>query len=273
MNPTLNPMSFLDLFSNRPALIGMVHLLALPGTPGYQGSVQAILDAALRDAAALKQAGFDALLLENMHDLPYLNRQVGPEITSTMSVVAYMVRKAFDLPTGVQVLAGANLDALAVAQAGGLDFVRAEGFVFGHVADEGWMDAQAGQLLRYRKQIEATGVRILTDIKKKHSAHAVTADVDLVATAQAAEFFRSDGLIVTGSATGKAADLSELRALQGATRLPVIIGSGIDATNVGTYAPFCDAMIVGSSIKVDGRWELPVDIHRAERLVQALRNP
>jgi uncharacterized protein len=265
-------MSFLNHFAKRPALIGMVHLLALPGTPGYQGSLQAIVDTAIRDAATLKQAGFDALLIENMHDLPYLNREVGPEIISTMSVVSYLIRLAFDLPTGVQVLAGANMEALAIAQASGLDFIRAEGFVFGHVADEGWMDAQAGQLLRYRKQIEATGVCILTDIKKKHSAHAATADVDLVATAHAAEFFRSDGLIVTGAATGKAADLSELRALQGATQLPIIIGSGIDADNVSAYAPFCDAMIVGSSIKVDGRWELPVDYARAERLVQSLRN-
>lgn len=264
-------MAFLDLFPKRPALIGMVHLLALPGTPGYQGSVQAILDAALRDAATLKQAGMDAILIENMHDLPYLNRQVGPEIASTMSVVAYLVRRAFDLPTGVQVLAGANMDALAVAQAGGLDFIRAEGFVFGHVADEGWMDGQAGALLRYRRQIEATGVAILTDIKKKHSAHAVTADVDLVETAQAAAFFKSDGLIVTGSSTGKAANLAELQSLQGATPLPIIVGSGIDAGNILQYAPHCDAMIVGSSIKVDGRWTEPVDLLRAQALVEALR--
>jgi membrane complex biogenesis BtpA family protein len=265
-------MAFLDLFpAKRPALIGMVHLLALPGTPGYGGSVQAILDAALRDAATLKQAGMDAILIENMHDLPYLNRVVGPEIGSTMTVAAYLIRRAFDLPTGVQVLAGANRDALAVALAAGLDFIRAEGFVFGHVADEGWMDGQAGELLRYRKQIEATGVHILTDIKKKHSAHAATADVNLVETARAAAFFRSDGLIVTGSATGQAADLAELRALQGATALPVIVGSGIDADNVLSYAPLCDAMIVGSSIKVQGRWELPVDLTRAEKLVNTLR--
>lgn len=264
-------MAFLDLFPQRPALIGMVHLPALPGTPGYQGSVQAILDAAVRDAATLKQAGMDAILIENMHDLPYLNRKVGPEIASIMSVVAYLVRRAFDLPTGVQVLAGANMDALAVAQAGGLDFIRAEGFVFGHVADEGWMDAQAGALLRYRKQIEATGIAILTDIKKKHSAHAVTADVDVVETAQAAAFFKSDGLVITGTSTGKAADLAELQALQGATTLPIIVGSGIDASNVLQYAPYCDAMIVGTSIKLGGRWTAPVDLARAQALVETLR--
>lgn len=50
----------------------------------------------------------------------------------------------------------------------GLDFIRAEGFVFSHVADEGFLDACAGDLLRYRKQIGADHVQIFTDIKKKH---------------------------------------------------------------------------------------------------------
>jgi uncharacterized protein len=264
-------MAFLDLFPQRPALIGMVHLGALPGTPHFQGSIQAIIDAALQDAATLKQAGFDGILIENMHDLPYLNRKVGPEIVSTMSVVAYLIRKAFGLPTGVQVLAGANIDALAIALASDLDFIRAEGFVFGHLADEGWMDAQAGELLRYRKQMEASKVHILTDIKKKHSAHAATADVNLVETAKAAEFFHSDGLVITGTSTGRAADLDELHALRGETTLPIVVGSGIDEANILAFAPVCSAMIVGSSIKVGGRWNQPVDFPRADSLVKILR--
>ena len=47
------------------------------------------------------------------------------------------VRRATDLPLGIQVLAGANEAALAVAYSSGASFVRVEGFVFAHVADEG----------------------------------------------------------------------------------------------------------------------------------------
>ncbi len=78
---------------------------------------------------------------------------------------------------GVQVLAGANRAALAVAVAAGLACVRVEGFVFGHVADEGWLDACAGELLRYRRRIGAEEVQILADIKKKHAAECWSAQV------------------------------------------------------------------------------------------------
>ena len=106
------------------------------------------------------------IIVENMHDLPYVQK-VGPEILTSMTSACSQVRKVFpkDKPIGVQVLAGANKGALAVALAAELDFIRAEGFVFGHVADEGWMDAQAGELLRYRNNIGVNHIKIFTDIK------------------------------------------------------------------------------------------------------------
>ena len=111
----------------------------------------------------------DAILVENMHDIPYLNRQVGPEIVASMSVICNEVKHvANNLPCGVQILAGANKEALAVAKAANFDFVRAEGFVFSHIADEGTMNSDAGEVLRYRKQIGADNVLVFTDIKKKH---------------------------------------------------------------------------------------------------------
>lgn len=42
------------------------------------------------------------------------------------------------------------------------------------------------------------------------SSHAITADIDIVETAKAAEFFLSDGLIITGATTGDPADVKEL---------------------------------------------------------------
>ena len=108
-------------------------------------------------------------MIENMHDTPYLNQNVGPEITATMTAVCYEVKRTVpNIPCGVQILAGANKEAVAVAKACGLDFIRAEGFVFSHVADEGLMNSCAGELLRYRKSISAENVLVFTDIKKKH---------------------------------------------------------------------------------------------------------
>ena len=211
-------------------------------------------------------------MIENMHDRPYLNRNVGPEVVSAMTAVAVELRHNINLPLGIQILAGANKAALAVALAACFDFIRAEGFVFGHLADEGWMNSDAGELLRYRKQIGAEHIKIFTDIKKKHSSHAVSVDVSIAETAKAAEFFLSDGVIVTGAATGEKASVEEVKAVKQAVKIPVIIGSGIDAQNIHEYWDSADAFIVGSSLKIGGNWENPVDINRVRELVGKAKN-
>lgn len=133
-----------------------------------------------------------------MHDIPYV-QAVGPETVATMSRLSCEVKQILPkTPCGIQILASANKQALAVAKASNLQFIRAEGYVFAHVADEGFTDACAGDILRYRKQIDADDVLVLTDLKKKHSSHSITSDVSLLETVHAAEFFLSDGVIVTG---------------------------------------------------------------------------
>jgi uncharacterized protein len=262
---------FARLFGPRPKIIiGMIHVRALPGTPRHAGGMAPIVDHALAEAETYRACGIHALIVENMHDIPYVQHP-GPEIATAMAVLAREVKKAHpQLPLGIQILAGANNEALSAALAAGADFIRAEAFVFGHVADEGYMDSCAGTLLRHRKAIGAEAIAIFTDIKKKHSAHAITADVDIVQTAHAAEYFLSDGLILTGAATGEAASADELRAVYSSTKLPVLVGSGITAENLKTYLPFADAFIVGSHFKQDGHWTNPLDPARIRRLLDVL---
>ncbi|HKO96172.1 MAG TPA: BtpA/SgcQ family protein [Pyrinomonadaceae bacterium] len=177
-----------SLFGVKRALIGVVHLQALPGTPASKLGVVEITAIAVEEARMYREAGFHGIMIENTHDRPYLKANIGPEIVAAMSVIGAELRRAVELPLGVQVLAGANTSAVAVALACDASFVRVEGFVFAHVADEGLIEASAGPLLRYRRAIGADHIRVFADIKKKHSAHAITADVDIVETAKAAEF-------------------------------------------------------------------------------------
>ena len=121
----------------------MIHVEALPGTPRYKNNISEIIEKALKEADIYKKAGIDALAIENMHDIPYIKTNIGPEITALMSVIGYEIKKASNL-----------------------DFIRAEGFVFAHVADEGIMESCAGELLRYRKMINADNILVFTDIKK-----------------------------------------------------------------------------------------------------------
>ncbi len=248
----------------------MIHVDALPGTPKNKLSIAEIVKKALVEAMVFSDEGIDAVMIENMHDRPYLNRTVGPEIVSAMTIISCEIKKRIPLPIGIQILAGANKEALAVALAAGLDFIRAEGFVFGHLADEGWINSDAGELLRYRKQIGADHIGIFTDIKKKHSSHAVSNDISLGETAQAAEFFLSDGIIVTGKATGEKADIEDVKTVKNSTKLPVIIGSGIDQYNIHEYWNFADAFIIGSSLKKEGLWENDVDHVRVKQFMQKI---
>lgn len=259
-----------SLFGVRPALIGAIHAQALPGTPAGRLPVQAIADAAAAEAELYARAGFHGLILENTHDRPYLKgAAVGPEIVAALSIVGQAIRRASALPLGIQVLAGANRAALAVAHACGAAFVRVEGFVFAHVADEGLIESSAGELLRYRRTIGAENILIFADVKKKHSAHAITADVDIVETAKAAEFFAVDGVVVSGVATGSAADPAEVLAVSNAVNVPTLIGSGITPDNLAQFRG-ADAFIVGSSVKSSGVWSGELDLARTRACVDAL---
>ncbi|NQW36503.1 MAG: BtpA/SgcQ family protein [Flavobacteriales bacterium] len=250
---------FLKIFKRRQVIIGMIHLKALPGTPAYQNNNTDIIAAAVAEAKLYKKAGIDALAIENMHDVPYIKNDVGHEISTMMAVIGREIKRETNLPCGIQILSSANKAALAVAKAADLDFIRAEGFVYGHLADEGYIDACAGDLLRYRKQIDAEHIAVFTDIKKKHSSHALTADVSLVETAKTAAYFRSDGLLITGSSTGSAASIEEIKAVKAACNIPVIVGSGVTRDNLETYLFHSDALIVGSYFKQNGHWNNPLD--------------
>lgn len=257
-----------SVFGVPRALIGVIHVAALPGTPGSRLGVHQIAEAAGVEARTYAAAGYHGLLIENTHDRPYLKSSVGPEITAAMSVIGAEVRRAAKLPLGVQILAGANLAAMAVAHACDAGFVRVEGFVFAHVADEGLIESTAGELLRYRRAIGSDRIRVFADIKKKHSAHAITADIDIAETARAAEFFQAEGVIVSGVATGQPTDPGEVRAVHEAVGIPTLVGSGVTADNVKDFG-LADALIVGSSIKEGGVWSNRLDDARVRAVASA----
>jgi uncharacterized protein len=262
--------NFRNIINKDKALIGMVHLQALPGTPGNTKEPQRIVEIAVEEATKLVEYGFDAVLIENMHDTPYLLREVGPEIVSAMTVATQAVVDAVDVPVGLQILAGANKAAVAVAHATGAHFIRAEGFAFASVADEGIMNvADAGPLLRERRRIDADKIAILADIQKKHSSHALTADLSIGDHARGADFMGADGVIVTGNHTGHAVDVAQLREVRGATELPILVGSGVTPENIKEIFNFADATIVGSSIKQGGNWANQLDKARCQSLVSA----
>ncbi len=259
------------IFTTAKPVIAMIHLEALPGTPASRMDLKAIEARAVAEAETFRAAGVHGLMLENMHDTPYLRGGVGPEIVAAMAVIARRVKQTSRLPCGVQVLAGANPEAMAVAHAASLDFIRAEGFAFAHVADEGLIQSSAAELLRFRRRIGAERIQIWADIKKKHSSHAITADVGIGATAHAVEFLRGDAVIVTGVVTGDAPQRADVVVVKKQTHLPVYLGSGVTAKNLKQFYAAADGFIVGSEFKTDGAWQGSVESARVESFMAAHR--
>jgi len=263
--------SFQNLFNSKKIIIGMIHVPALPGAPNNKLSPKQIIQTVIDEAKLYKELGIDALMIENMHDVPYLKGSVGHEISTLMSILGYEIKKHTNLPCGIQVLAAANIEALAAAHSAQLDFIRVEGFVYGHLADEGLIESSAAELLRYRKKIGADNMMILTDIKKKHSSHAISSDTSIIEHAHAAEFFLSDGLIVTGKSTGLEANLEDLISVKKASHLPILVGSGINSNNIGKYYKYADGFIIGSYFKQKGNWKNSPDIQRIVSFLDAVK--
>jgi len=261
----------LSIFQKTKPIIGMIHVGALPGTPAHAQSLAEIVALAISEAKIYRDSGVDGIGIENMHDVPYLRGTVGAEIVAAMTVVGQAVKQESRLPVGIQILAGANIEAMAVAHAAGLDFIRAEGFAFAHVADEGIIESSAAKLLRYRKMIGAERVQVWADVKKKHSSHAITADISLGATCETVEFMRGDAVIITGNMTGEAPTVTIVREAKEHCHVPVILGSGVTAENIKNFYSIADGFIIGTYFKVDGKWQNTVDPQRVERLMKSIK--
>ena len=252
-------------------VVGMLHVGALPGTPGQRQGLDELVEVACAEARLYREMGLNCLMLENMHDVPYLRGGVGPEIVAAMTVLAREVRRESggNIPIGLQILAAADLEALAVAHATGLDFIRTECFCFAHVADEGLMQSNAAKLLRYRRMIGATNVQVWADIKKKHAAHSLTADLTIADIAEAAEFMGAETILVTGTSTGRPPQVWEVAEARDHCNLPVFVGSGVGTGNLAELLGVSDGVIVGSDFKRDGYWANEIDPDRVHTFMTA----
>ncbi len=238
-------------------VIGVIHLLPLPGSPGYT-CFDDVVEKAVRDAVALDMGGVDAVLVENFGDSPFL-REVGKEIVACMTAVAVEVKNSVSAAIGINVLRNDPIAALAIAKAVGADFIRVNQLYFTSVSPEGLLEGRAGEVLRYKRQIGCRAM-IFADISVKHAVHFASVE-DYVLNAERSW---ADALIVTGAATGKAVSLDVLRTVKRATRMPVLAGSGVNAENAEIILKHCDGIIVGSYFKRRGE----IDVDRVRKIVR-----
>ena len=264
--------SLKEMFGVEKPIIGMIHLLPLPGAPGYDSyGMDAVIEHALRDAEALISGGVDALMVENMWDLPYyVGMDVPPEEMTAQAVAARAIVEAVDAPVGINVIHNGGRVTLAIAVAAGADFIRVCLLTGARVWDTGEFDRGcAAELLRWRKNLGAEHIKLFADVDKKHSVS--FPGIDLATHIEWTEFYLADALIVSGKMTGDAPELEKVRRARELTTRPILMGSGTTADNVAEFLQYADGAIVGTALKVDGIAENPVDVERVKKYMEAVR--
>lgn len=253
----------------RPSLIGVIHLPALPGSPTHQLSVDEIVERSVTDANTLRAAGFNAVIIENLGDVPLPARRICSASVATMAVVADHVRRAVDLPVGINCLRNDAESAIGIAVAVGAVFVRVNVHIGVAATDQGFIEGRADQTLRYRRSL-GKRIAILADVHVKHATPVSEPDLALAAKDTAYRGL-ADGLIVTGPATGEPTNLADVDCVREAVPdRPVFVGSGATAKTVASILRHATGVIVGSSLKQDGDTSRPVDAQLAEMFIKAV---
>ncbi|MBX9947904.1 MAG: BtpA/SgcQ family protein [Candidatus Obscuribacterales bacterium] len=260
-----------ELFGTTKPLIGVIHLLPLPGSSRFDGHLEQVMLRAEQEAAALTTGGVNAIIVENFFDAPFTKGKVDTATACAMSLVVKRVMSISDLPVGVNVLRNDGLTALAVAATTGAKFIRVNVLSGAMVTDQGIIEGDAHALHLYRRQLMANkDVKILADVLVKH-ASPLTADADIKLIAKdTVKRGLADGLIVSGTATGSAPEMRDFEAVREALpETPLFCGSGCTSSNVKEILSVADGVIVGSSLKRQGLVENPVDVERVRTLAQA----
>ena len=254
----------------RHPVVGMVHLLALPGAPRFGGDLSAVREAAIRDATSLAEGGVHGLMIENFGDAPFFKDHVPLHVATHMTELALAVRHAVALPLGVNVLRNDMRASLAVAHAAGASFIRVNVLSGAAVTDQGLIEGAAAQLLRDRVALGADSIKVWADVCVKHAApvapRPLREQVEELTCRAGAE-----AVIASGSGTGQPTDPDHVRQVkQHAADVPVLVGSGVCPATVRVLAEHADGFIVGTHFKEKGDPTRPVDARRVREIMSEL---
>ncbi|MDB9444733.1 BtpA/SgcQ family protein [Anabaenopsis tanganyikae CS-531] len=261
-------MDLYQLFKTRTPIIGVVHLLPLPTSPRWGGNLKAVIQRAEQEAAALASGGVDGIIVENFFDAPFTKNQVDPAVVSAMTVVVQRIKNLVTLPIGLNVLRNDGKSAMAIAYATQAQFIRVNVLTGVMATDQGLIEGEAHQLLRYRREL-GCDVKILADVLVKHARPLGSPNLT-VAVKDTIERGLADAIILSGWATGSPPNQEDLElAIGEANGTPVFIGSGANWQNIATLMQAANGVIVSSSLKRHGRIEQPIDPIRVSQFVEA----
>lgn len=255
-----------EMNSGSTVLIGMVHLLPLPGTLKGSTSLEKVISQAVSDAKTLEEKGFDGLIVE-IEDYCYDLHMSKIEFAG-ISMAAFAVRQAVSIPIGIS-CSGLNYEeALAIAKECSASFIRTPVFVDTLINYNGIISPCSAKVIKYRTAVKAEDVKIMADIHVKHY-FMLDKDIDIRTSARWAERQGADAIIVTGITTGAETDMKDLEDVRSVIHVPLIVGSGINKKNIEEQMKISNGLIIGTSLRTDGDMTKPIDPVRCDELLKA----
>ena len=261
-------MDLKQTFKTNNPVIGVVHLLPLPSSPRWGGNLKTVISRAEQEATALAAGGVDGIIVENFFDAPFAKNQVDPAVVSAMTLIVDRLKGMVTIPIGINVLRNDAHSAIAIATCVQTEFIRVNVFTGAMATDQGLIEGEAHQLLRYRREL-GSDVGILADVLVKHARPLGAPNLT---TAVQDTIYRglADGVILSGWATGSPPNKEDLElATAAAGDTPVFIGSGANWENIGELMQAADGVIVASSLKRKGQITETIDPIRVSQFVEA----
>ncbi len=236
--------------AGRKPVVGMVQLAPLATGARYRGEgFGRVLDAAMAEARVLADNGIDALMIQNLGDVPVA-------LHATREQVAWMTRITSDIrawagrPVGLNLLENDAEAMMAVASASGADFVRVKIYVGAMMTPFGLETAKAHEAIKARNALGADRTAIFADVHDRTGTPVASGgfaeDVEF-----AVRLGGADGLVVTGK--DYPGTLALVEAARGrAAGAPILVGGGVDAANLHEVCAVADGAIVSTSLKGTG---------------------
>jgi uncharacterized protein len=255
------------ILGHEKAIIGMVHLKPLPGTPDYGGDLEAVISRAVEDAQALEAGGADAVLIQNRWDRAVPKQRAAAETVVAVTRIAGAVRDAVAVEIGIHLLRNDVVASLAVAALCGGSFIRAAALTGASWSSQGIIEPDTMHILHERARIRADSVAILADVWSMHYRPTVPVRPgQLAADAQAAG---AAAVVVAAPDTEEALGLiDEIRISVGA--FPILLGGYTTEENIGRLLEAADGAVVGGAFE-DPEQDRRVVAERVRSFMHAAR--
>src|ERR1700722_4239337 len=132
-----------ELFGTEKPIIGVVHLLPLPGSARWDGQIEPICRRAEQEAVALATGGVHGIIIENFFDAPFTKHRLDAATISAFTIAVKRVMSLCHLPIGINCLRNDGLSAMAIAATTGAQFIRVNVFTGAMLTDQGIIEGQA----------------------------------------------------------------------------------------------------------------------------------